>query len=254
MKLDGLFEHTHFELPDDLSPEEYESHMQSVQVDVEDKDVLLIIAGTSYKTSSSLSLLEKVKDKNIRVIFIYSEFLGGIADEAEEKHNKASSAILQEYALSGLFKEITLFSNGEIELFLPNLNTLNYYDKINEFIAYVYHLKIACENTRPIKGNLTKKSNTARVTTLGVVDEAFNETLLYSLRYPARKKVYYFNLTEKELKENATLRTDMDKFLKSRKEYAKQMIRYGIFKSSYNFNIGVHYTSVNQEEELNELD
>ena len=80
----------------------------------------------------TLGILQQIRDKSIELFYVKPdiELLTGIPKLVEN----VMFGVLQEYARSGLFKNITILSNLEIEKYLDNVSIKSYYDSLNTTI------------------------------------------------------------------------------------------------------------------------
>jgi hypothetical protein len=78
--------------------------------------------------------------------------------------------ILQEYARSGLFNSITLFSNQEIERCIGDIPIKGYYDSLNQTIFSAVHYLNYFTHTDPEIGQVAKAAAYNRIRTIGILD------------------------------------------------------------------------------------
>ena len=80
----------------------------------------------------------------------------------------------------------------------------------------------------------TKRINTARVSTLGLLDSENNqEKMFFDLDIP-REKSYYYGVTKKQLEEDPNLMEVIRKNLKCNVEHEKMKTTYSVHSTDYN--------------------
>ena len=100
------------------------------------------------------------------------------------------------------------------------------------FILPFYTLNVF-QNTRPVMTTQTKRINTARVSTFGLLDSENNqEKMFFELDIP-REKSYYYGVPKKQLEEDPNLMEVIKTNLKSNIEHNKIKITYSVHSTDY---------------------
>ena len=106
-------------------PENYEANIPKLKNFFKGitNDVQVFVVGASYSSNYTLGILEQIKDKSIEIFYIKpdTELLTGMPKLMEN----VLYGVLQEYARSGLFKNITVFSNLEMEKNMSDISIKN---------------------------------------------------------------------------------------------------------------------------------
>ena len=123
-----------FRLEEFESPEHYEENVPDLGKffsDITD-EVQVFVVGSAMSSNYTLGILQQIRDKSIELFYVKPdiELLTGIPKLVEN----VMFGVLQEYARSGLFKNITILSNLEIEKYLDNVSIKSYYDSLNTTI------------------------------------------------------------------------------------------------------------------------
>ena len=108
------------------------------------------------------------------------------------------------------------------------------------------------KRTEPVIGNFIRPADISRICTLGVVEmegvdeERYEEKWFYPLTSP-RDVVYYYGISEEDLKNDGTLFRKINNFVKSRVEDDLN-VSYGVFKTTYDqkYCYCIKYSSVVQ--------
>ena len=171
----------------------------------EDKETTLVLAGSGLASGCLMKLIESIVHKDgLEIIYIRPdmEFL----NKEEILRERLVFKVLQELARSGSFKRLYLLDNKKIVDILPDINIENYYDKINETIAFTFNMiKYACESDDSIRSNLTEQKETCRIVSFGPVDfEKSQENLFFDLKTVREKQILYL-LSQKTLKDKSLL-------------------------------------------------
>ena len=154
------------------------------------KNVQVFVCGSSKSANYTLGILQQIRDKKIDLLYIKPDvdlLIGNV-----KLQEKAIFGILQEYARSGLFNSMTIFSNPVLEQTIGNVPIKKYFETINQTIYYSVHYKNLFDHTSPIIGNLSDPSAVQRIRSFGRLDtKKVQENWFYELDM-SRDVCYYF--------------------------------------------------------------
>ena len=208
-----------FDLPYESSPEDYERNCPDMGTFFKDVsgDVLFILAGGGQISGATLKILSHIKDCDINILYIKPD--NKDLNNTAFLQNKLTYNVLQEYARSGLFQNIYIVSNEDLENTIGDAPILEHDKKINEYLTSIIHYINVFNNTDPIVGNREDPRDNSRIATLGIFDIKNDEEIdLFDIENLS-DKCYYFAINEIELKTDG-------KLLKKIKEHvAKNNIR-----------------------------
>ena len=196
-------------------------------------EVLVVVCGASTCSGVTLRLLEKIyknRTKNIKILYISPET--DLLSKTKKLQERVVRNVLQQYTRSGIFKNMVMVSNESVEKSIENCTILEYYDKINETIAYSYHMIEVFKNSNPISSTVSSVDDCSRISTIGVssVDGA-NLDLFYPLQDP-REIVYYYGMSEDKIKnEKNLLRTIMESAKNKTSEHTRAS--FSIYQTGY---------------------
>tara|TARA_Y100000592_G_C5480577_1_gene325188 strand:- start:1612 stop:2478 length:867 start_codon:yes stop_codon:yes gene_type:complete len=236
-----------FKLRSFKNPEEYELNIPDLTdffADVKDR-VQVFVAGASFSSIYTLGILEQLKTKQIELFYIKpdTELITGIPRLIEN----AGFGVLQEYARSGLIRNITIFSNENIEKTHPNINIKNYYDTLNETIFSSVHYLNYFEHTEPHIGNISKPNDISRIRAVGMLDmKKLSEMWLYDLDME-RELCYYMCINSQRLEGEVGLHKKLVDILKNKPRNAFRKISYSIYETELqDFGFVVAHTNATQ--------
>mgnify|MGYP003627864398 CR=1 FL=1 len=237
-----------FKLENFKDPEEYENHIPDVRDFFEDinDQVQVFVMGSSYSSNYSLGILEQIKDKKIEIFYVKpdTELLTGIPLLMENM----AFRILQEYARSGLFSSITVFSNQEIEKCVGDIPIKGYYDTINQTIFSAVHYLNYFSHTDPEIGQVAKAAAQNRIRTIGALDiKNLHENWFFKLD-AGRDLCYYLCINNKKLETEGGLHKQIVDNLKKKPTNAFKKISYAIYETPHNdFGFCVAHTNAIQQ-------
>ena len=239
---------TNFPLREYENIEDYEQKMPSPRSFLKGikDEVLFIMSGGGKVSACALRVLEAVKKSKITVLYIRPELT--LLSETQLKLEKMTYNILQEYARSGLFYELLLVSNSEVERIMGGLSLKDYHDGINQTIASTLHMINVYRNIKPIVSTFDKKPGGVRISTLGVCDvENGEEKMFFSLDNVSDID-YYYAYDKREIESNQNLLSEIKNNITEKKEVAKR-VTYGVYETDYeqNYLYCTHSTSVIQQ-------
>ena len=244
-----------FKLKKYTEPEDYEKNIPDVKKFFENiKDhVQVFIVGSSYSSNYALGILEQIKDKKIEIFYVKpdTDLLTGLPRMLET----AAFGILQQYARSGLFDSMTIFSNQEIEKTLGNVPIKNYYDTINNAIFSAVHYLNYFIHTEPEIGQVSKPSEISRIRTLGALNlKNLEENWFFELDID-RELCYYMCINEEKLKQEGTLHRRIVDMLKKKNTNAFRKISYAIYETPHqDFGYVVAHTNAIQQNTFDKID
>jgi hypothetical protein len=244
-----------FKLESFENPEEYEKNVPNLKSffkNIKD-DVQVFIMGSSYSSNYVLGILEQIRNKRIEIFYVKpdTELLTGIPKLIEN----TVYGILQEYARSGLFKSITIFSNTELEKSLTNISIKNYFDMINQAIFSSVHYVNFFRHTEPEIGQISRPLEMNRVCSIGALDiKNMSEKWFFELDSP-RETCYYICINEERLETEAGLHKKLVDMLKEKPRNAFRKVSYGIWETHLqDFGFCVAHTNAIQQNTLDKLD
>ncbi len=236
-------------------PEEYEKNIPDVKDFFKElkEHVQVYILGSSYSSNYSLGILEQIKDRKIDIFYVKPdiELVTGIPLLMENM----AFRILQEYARSGLFSSITLFSNEEIERCIGDIPIKGYYDSLNQTIFSAVHYLNYFTHTDPEIGQVAKAAPYNRIRTIGILDtKNLQEKWFFDLDTP-RDLCYYLCINSEKLATEGGLHRQIVDNLKKKPTNAYKKISYAVYETEYkDFGFCVaHTNAIQQNKNLDKL-
>ena len=235
-------------------PEKYEENIPKLKNFFKGvtQDVQVFVVGSSYSSNYTLGILEQIKDKTIEVFYIKpdTELLTGVPKLIEN----VLYGVLQEYARSGLFKNITMFSNLEMEKNMSDISIKNYYDALNTTVFSTVHYLNFFTHTEPEIGQMSRPAPVNRIRSIGVLDiDKIKEKWLFELDTP-REICYYICINDERLEQEKGLHKQIVDKLKQKPRNAFKKISYGIWETHlHDFGFCVAHTNVIQKQTLDKL-
>jgi len=207
----------------------------------------MVLSSAGHISAASLAILEQVQNRKIDVMLIAS-------DERRQGDYKrllgrSTFGVLQEYARSGLFENISLISNKSLEEVIGELPVIGYYEAINELLVNTVHMVNVFEHSEPVVADLPEIPEVYRISTYGIssLEEKDQEKLFFPLDNPRHLR-YYIAINRKQLEEDASLNTKIKKFLELAREDNID-VSYGVYATNYekSFVYCKAYTNQTQE-------
>lgn len=220
-----------YSLAKQKSSEDYEKNVPDMSVFLSDicNEILFITTGECDVLSSSLKILQQVKDKSITLIYLRpnADFLGrqGILQD------RMAFNIFQEYTRSGLFKRLFLVNEENIEQHL--LNEMPITEIYEAYLKMIYNfiLNLNIVDSEPLINHFSEPKETSRISTYAFYDLHTDiEVPMYNF-YLVDDKAYHFFLTEETLNTNKTIMREIKDKLKN-KGVDNTKISYTIHKAA----------------------
>ena len=228
-------------------PEEYEDNIPDLTKFFNNltDNVQFFIVGGSFSSNYALGVLQQIKGKKIDIIYIQpdTELLTGYPVLVEN----VTFGVLQEYARSGLFNSITIFSNLDIENSLGDISIKTYYESINNFIfSTVHHLNYFL-HSEPEIGQVSRPAEINRIRAIaGLNMKNLQEKWFFELDIQ-RELCYYLAINTERLETEGGLHKKIVDMLKEKPKNAFRKISYAIYETPYHdFGFCVAHTNVVQ--------
>ena len=237
------------------SPEEYEDNTPNLKSFFKDltENVQVFVVGSSMSSNYTLGILEQIKDKKLEVFYIKpdTDLLTGIPKLLENM----THGVLQEYARSGLFESLTIFSNYEIEKNMPNISIKNYFETLNQTVFSAVHYLNFFAHTEPEIGHVSKPAAINRIRTVGMLNlKNMSENWMFELDTP-RETCYYICINEERLEKESGLHKHLVDMLKEKPRNAYHKLSYGIWETHLSdFGFCVAHTNAIQQNTLDKLE
>jgi len=231
------------------NPEDYENNIPNLEKFFSDitEDVQVFIVGASMSSNYALGVLEQIKNKSLEIFYIKpdTDLLTGVPKLLENM----LFGVLQEYGRSGLFKNLTIISNLEIEKNLDNVSIKSYYDTLNSTIFSAVHYLNFFTYTEPEIGQMSRPSTINRIRSIGILDvKTLKENWLFSLDNP-REICYYICINDEKLETQSGLHKQIVDKLKLKPRNAFRKVSYGIWGTHLkDFGFCVAHTNVVQQQ------
>ena len=220
-------------LKKEKTPELYEESFKkipaSVKKVIKDK-VVCVVSGASLVSSVVLKFLYELRDREIKIIYIKPE--SDLLAETKRKQEKVVFSVLQEYARSGLFKDICLISNTNMDVLVEDASIAEYYPTMNSLIANTFHMIMVFDNQNPEVSNFSEIMESRRIYTLGLLDQnSGEEKTFFSIDIPLENRLYY-GIVEENLNKNKSLQRNIIKLIKRKnQEFCKYS--YAVYGTRY---------------------
>tara|TARA_R110002110_G_scaffold413957_1_gene642495 strand:- start:6100 stop:6573 length:474 start_codon:yes stop_codon:yes gene_type:complete len=147
-----------------------------------------------------------------------------------------------------MIDKVFIISNSECESILGGLTVKNYFNKINKLIVTTYHMYNVFQNIEPLIQTHADPLEICKIATFGIVDEAGPEKLLYDLKFPREKHLYY-SVTNDSLENDVSLMKNIKEQVRN-KMTDKLKVSYSVYENDYdqNYIYSCTFASMIQEE------
>lgn len=224
-----------YHLPQYENPEDYEENIPKLKTffRLVQGEVLFIIGGSGLSSNASLVVLEQIKHCDISILYVKPE--QELLSEKQEMMDRLVFGALQEYARSGVFKQIYLVQNDIVEEILGNVPIKEYYQKINQLISSTLHMIHVFKNSNSVIKNITTPKDISRIVTYGIVDVKTGEEKLFYPLESIREKCYYYAINDNDLENNSSIFKEIREQIKE-KRTKNTKVSYGIYSTEYSEN------------------
>lgn len=171
------------------SPEEYEKKCPSLKKHFKKlgDEVYLFLSASGNISGAALRVLEQLKEYKTNVVCVSSDPI--TLSSVGRLQQNLVTGVLQEYARSGLLKSLYLLDNSMIEDILVDVSIDNYWEEINNTIAYLFHTNMFFSNSEPDFSLGEGDSGIASIKTLGLM-KGEERKILYKLKHITNEKYF----------------------------------------------------------------
>ena len=229
--------------------EEYEKNYKRLALARCKGNTIFIMSGVGDVSGAALRILDQLKSNKIDIVYIKPD----VTQLSEQQVLKETLCfgVLQQYTRSALFNSMFIISNVSVEQVLGSVSLKNYWRDINNVISSTIHMSNVFKHTEPLLTTMSRKRETVRIGTFGVVNsETGKEKLFYDIQN-TRLKNYFYGLSEKTLDEDKNVLSDIRSFVEENKE-DRLDVGFSIFSTSYekDYVYSQHFASFIQEEKI----
>mgnify|MGYP003116169853 CR=1 FL=1 len=196
------------------------------------KGQTLFITSCGFVSGASLRLLEQLsKNCAISVLYIKPD-INNLSKDKGLQENLIFNTF-QEYARSAVFERLYLIDNLKIADIIGDITVREYFNQINQLIVSTFHMINVFNYSDPLMSTLSHSIDTARISTLGLVDyETEEEKMFFNLDMP-REKRYYYAIPEETINSDGSLVKKIKKQVKNNMEHDKMRNSYAIYSTNY---------------------
>ena len=194
-------------IPTASSVEEYEQKCPSLKSFFrgfrKDDEVLAIVCGASKVSAITLRALSAIQRTNISMLYIMPEM--NLMTHKQRLHERVAFNVFQEYARSGLFEQMYIINNAEVEKIVDNVPVVGYHSVLNHTIAATMHMINVWNNNEPVYSSSSETLLTARVSSFGIVDVENNQEKLFFPIDSVNEKCYIYAINKERLETDGKL-------------------------------------------------
>ena len=221
--------HTHLIIEKQDNIQDYEEKFDSIDAEAyletikTTDEVLFVVEGGDPISGVILSLLEKIKNTKISILYVCPD--PDVSSLIQMRDNKIVFNVLQEYARSGLFQRMYVFNRTKVEELIGDVSIAEYEKSVYHFIAYMIAMTKYFDNAGSILESRNEPVNIARISTFGVtsLDKRAEVRFLYPIE-DEKSAHFYFGIPDEML---ATDNELMRKIKTQMKSFSKEGVDTG---------------------------
>lgn len=185
--------------------EEYERYCPKFtkKLKFADDECWVVLCGAGKVAGATLRILESIKNKKINIIYIYPDT--SLANIMQQKRNKVTFGVLQEFARSGLLNRMYLFSNKEVINTIGDQPINILYKMINKQIANTIETLEWLKTQDPVIGSPHESKEVSRICTVSVGNFKNNKEKMLFLLDNVTEAYYNYSVSKNQLEKNKDL-------------------------------------------------
>lgn len=186
------------EIKEQKTPEEYENKCPSFKKLFKSLkgETFLFLSASGNISGAALRILEQLKELETNVVCIHSDPVT-LSTMGNLQQNLVSN-VLQEYARSGLLKNLYMIDNSKIEDMMGEIELDQYWEKINDVISYIFHTVMCLRHTKPMLESAHQEQGIANIRTFAIMDEKEEIKACYSIRHATAETYLYSYSKERD--------------------------------------------------------
>tara|TARA_A100001515_G_scaffold22706_1_gene17426 strand:+ start:914 stop:1798 length:885 start_codon:yes stop_codon:yes gene_type:complete len=210
--------------------EDYEKNFDAVEADLFFKDsfeegdqIIFALEGGDPVAGITLSLLEKIKQTKITVIYMKPD--QDVSSVIQMRDDRIVYNVLQEYTRSGLFERMYILERSRIEEMVGDVPISEYEKSVYHFVAYIPAMINYFDNTGSILESKTEPLEISRLATYGLTSLEKNIDIKFLFPIDEEKSAhFYFGIPDQML---ATDNKLMQKIKSQVKRFSKDGVDTG---------------------------
>lgn len=192
--------------------------------------VLAIVEGGNPMSGATLQILKTIKDSDLHVLYLIPDM--DMASSEEKSYHKICFGILQEYARSGVFKNLYIIDRPKAEEMVGDVPVSEYERSVANFISYTVAMVNYFSNTDAVLENKISKNDWCNISSFGLA--SFDNNLvndLFSLEN-IENIHFYYGIPETTLSQDSTLIKKIKSHVKNQKS-SDQTISYSVYSTTF---------------------
>ncbi len=193
--------------------------------------VTFFVCGASRSSALSLKILESLHKKGVKIKVVYVQTDTEFLAREQVLQERVIRNVLQQYARSGLFVDITLVSSKKLENFVDSINVFEYHNQVNGIFCDSYHMLQVFKNTKPIMSTFSKIPESCRIKTIGISSLSCEDKVFFPFNREV-EVVYYLGINEERLRSEGNFFRELTANIRSRMTDETKAY-FGIYPTQY---------------------
>lgn len=223
-------ENCSYRIPRQPSAELYDANpidLSDMVSKMDDEDTYFILCGSGKIAACSLWILQQIKGKKVNIVYVDPE--PSTVDQKGKLRNRAHYHVLQEYTRSGVFNKMFLFENALISDVIGKTSILNYFPKINQFIATAIHWMNIYNNTDTVFDTFRDEFVSSRICSFGVVNIETKQVTDTFLLEKCNQIKYFYGVNRIVIENDEDLLDNLNEITTSDTE--DKSVSYGVYST-----------------------
>ena len=192
--------------------------------------VLFIVEGGSAISGATLRLLEIIKDSTLKVLYVVPDL--ELASTEETTYHRICLGILQEFARSGLLKELHIVDKSKAEEMVGDVSVTEYERSVANLISYAVAMTNYFSHTKPILESKSSRPAWCNISAFGIA--TFENSILkdlYALE-DIESIHFYYGIPEEELQRDNSLIKKIKTHVKNQKSSDKT-VTFSVYSTTF---------------------
>ena len=181
---------------------------------------ILFVCGSGKVSGAMLRVLEGLRHVKMTVVYVCPDL--EYSSVREQLRHRVHLNVVQEYARSGVLRELILIDNAVLVNLVGHGNIYDYYGKVNHYIYSAIHTLNYCGNVKAEFGRIHRAKDISRIVTLGYGSLEKKEEKLFFPLDNITETCYIISINEEDLVNDISILPNVKAMAKESKKLGRE--------------------------------
>jgi hypothetical protein len=174
--------------------EDFEIYLRSIK---KGDEVLVALSGAEPISGLALRMMSLIQHADLRVLYMCPDI--NLMSDTERRDNRIVFNVLQEYARSGVFKEVLLVSLPKVEKLMGEVSIQDYERSMYHLFSYAFNMINYYNHTDPIVSTSFETLDWSRILSFGMSALGEDDSLRLFFPVEDMRNIHFYYGVPKDL-------------------------------------------------------